>query len=373
MTLGSRLPQTSGTLRLPGLKAPLQVRRDGFGIPQIEAQNDDDAWFGLGFCQAQDRAFQLELRLRTQRGTLSQLFGEQTLSIDRLSRRVGFVDSSRRQLAVLDADVRAQLEAFVRGINAGLTAGAERNAPEFAMLRSRPTLWRAEDVLGQGKLLSFVLVGNWDVELSRYKILTADGERALRDLDPAPYPEEQVVVTTGSAAGAAIDRLTEDLRRFAAVAGAAGGSNAWAIAGSKTASGRPIVANDPHLEASLPPHWYLARLRTPEWSIAGAALVGAPGIGSGHNGFAAWGVTAGLVDTVDLFIEDVGPDGRRVRRGDGWEACELRSEVIEVKGRSPVTEEVLVTPRGPIIGPALSGEVGAVSMRAAWLDARPAR
>ena len=373
LALGARLPTTRGTLKLPGLKAALTVRRDAFGIPHIEAQNEHDAWFGLGFCQAQDRAFQLELRLRTARGTLSKLFGEQTLGIDRLSRRVGFVESSRRQLSVLDDEVREQIEAFAAGINAGLTAGAERRAPEFALLRSQPSLWRPEDVLGQGKLLSFLLIGNWDVELTRYKILTADGVQALRDLDPTPYPEDQVAAQTGAAAGQALDRLSEDIERFVAFAGAAGGSNAWAVAGSKTASGRPILANDPHLEGALPPHWYLAHLKTPAWPVAGAALVGAPGIGAGHNGFAAWGVTAGLTDTVDLFVEDVGPDGHSVRRGEGWEACQVRREVIEVKGRSPVTEEVLVTPRGPIVGPAMAAEVGAISMRAAWLDAKPAR
>jgi penicillin amidase len=373
LVLGSRLPHTRGILHLPGLHAALTIRRDAYGIPQVEAANDADAWFGLGFCQAQDRAFQLELRLRTQRGTLSQLFGEQTLGIDRLSRRIGFVEASVRQLAVLDADVRAQIEAFVAGINAGLSAGAERKAPEFALLRARPSTWRPEDVLGQGKLLSFALIGNWDVELTRYKVLTADGAQALRDLDPAPYPEDHVVAAANGAAGPAIDRVSEDLERLAAYVGTVGGSNAWAIAGSKTASGNPIVANDPHLEGALPPHWYLARLKTPEWSVAGASLVGAPGFGSGHNGFAAWGVTAGLADTVDLFIEDVAPDGRSVRRGDAWQPCDLRREMIEVKGRSSVTEDVLVTPRGPIVGPALAGEVGSISMRAVWLDAKPSR
>jgi penicillin amidase len=371
--LGARLPTTRGTLILPGLRAPVTVRRDRYGIVYIEAQDDHDAWFGLGFCQAQDRAFQLELRLRTSRGTLSELFGEETLGIDRLSRRVGLDEASRRQFAVLDDEVRAQIEAFVTGVNAGLTAGSRRHAPEFALLRAEPTLWRPEDVLGQGKLLSFLLIGNWDVELSRYKILTTDGPQALRDLDPTPYPAEHPVVVSGAPAGPALDRLSEDLDSFLAFAGAAGGSNAWVISGAHTASGRPILANDPHLEAALPPHWYLSQIRTPEWSVAGASLVGAPAVGIGHNGFAAWGLTAGLADCVDLFVEEPGDDGHSVRRGDGFESCEVRREVIEVRGRSAVTEEVLVTPRGPIVGPALQGEAGAISMRAAWLDAKPAR
>ncbi|HEX5371029.1 MAG TPA: penicillin acylase family protein [Dehalococcoidia bacterium] len=350
----------------------MSVRRDRHGVPYIDAHNDDDAWFALGFCQAQDRAFQLDLRLRTVRGTLCEMFGVWTLSIDRLSRRVGFIESSRRQLPMLDADVRRQIEAFVRGINAGLATTPR--APEHALLRSKASPWEPVDVLAMGKLLSFLLVGNGDVELSRLKVLQLDGPQALRDLDPTPYPEEHVVVSPpGTRAGAAIDRLGEDIQRFVEFTGRGGGSNAWAIAGSRTKSGRPILANDPHLEGTLPPHWYLAHIRAPGWEVAGASLIGAPGIGSGHNGFAAWGVTAGFMDTVDLFVEDVTPDGRGVRRGDEIEKCDLRREVIKIRGKRPVVEEVLVTPRGPIIGPVLQGDAGAISLRAMWLDAKPAR
>jgi penicillin amidase len=366
-------PIVNGALRLTGLQAPLTIRRDQYSIPYIDAATDDDAWFGLGFCQAQDRAFQLELRLRTQRGTLSQLVGEKTLPIDRLSRRIGFHGSAKRQFEALDADVRRQVKAFMLGINAGLSAGMRRRPLEFQLLQSHPSLWRPEDVIGVGKLVSFLLIGNWDVELARLKILLDDGPQALRDVDPvfASYGVEASGQPPGLSA--AVDALAEDLSQFVEFAGAAGGSNAWALSGTRTASGRPLLASDPHLEPTFPPHWYLAHLRTPSWSVTGAALVGTPAIGIGHNGLAAWGITAGLADTVDLFIEQVGPDGCSVKRGQGFESCRRRTEVIEVKGRSPVVEEVLDTPRGPIIGPALDDVPLAISLRAVWLDARPAR
>jgi len=391
--LGKRLPALDGTIRVAGAPGALTIRRDPYGVAYVDAEDDAGAWFGLGFCQAQDRAFQLDIRLRTLRGTLSQLFGETTVGIDRLARRVGFVDAARKQWAVLDADVRAQIEAFVRGINAGLAA--TRPAPEFGLLRAQPCEWRTEDVVAMGKLLSFLLMGNWDVELARLKILMLDGAEALRDLDPTPYPEGHVFVRTpppgplrrfatrqatvygegeskmGTAK--AVERLGADIEAFLEFAGASGGSNAWAVAGSRSASGRPILANDPHLEGVMPPHWYLVRLRTPSWGLAGASMIGSPALATGHNGFAAWGVTAGLADTSDLFLEEVAPDGRGVRRGDGFEACEVRREVIEVKGHSPVVEDVLVTPRGPIISPGLAGDLPAISMRAVWLDAKPAR
>ncbi len=373
LALGSRLPTTSGTLRMRGLKEAVTVRRDHFGIPHIEAESDLDAWFGLGFCQAQDRAFQLELRLRTVRGTLAALVGEQGLPIDRLSRRVGFLESSQRQLPVLADDIRQQIEAFASGINAAYAAGLRARPHEFVLLRSRPTPWQPSDVLGMGKLMSFLLVGNWDVELARLKILIEDGPEALADLNPAYPGDHPVSLPPGATAGPVIDRLSEDLAALGSLAGFGGGSNNWAIAGSHTRSGRPILANDPHLDPALPPHWYLAHLKTKEWAAAGAALVGSPAIGAGHNGFAAWGITAGLADTSDLFLEEVGPDRRSVRREDSFEPCELRRETIDIRGKASITEEVLVTPRGPIISPALEGEFPALSLRAVWLDAKPAR
>jgi penicillin amidase len=373
LVLRPSAPLRQGTVSLPGLLAPVTIRRDAYDVPYIDAANDDDAWYALGFCQAQDRAFQLELRMRTARGTLSELIGEPTLPIDRISRRIGFVQAAQRQVEVLDPDVRAQVEAFVRGINAGLAAGMKRRPPEFVLLRAKPTAWTAADVAGTGQLMAFLLLGNWDVELARLKILTEDGAEALHDLDPV-YPEAHAVSTPlGASAGPALDRLSADLDAFIAFSGQGGGSNGWAISGSRTASGRAILANDPHLDPALPPHWYLAHLRTPKWSAAGASLIGSPCIGIGHNGFAAWGITAGLADQTDLFIETVTPDGRNVRRGAGIESCEVRREVIKVKGRDDVIEDVLVTPRGPVIGPSFEGELGALSLRAAWLDAKPIR
>jgi penicillin amidase len=369
--LGSRLPVTTGTLTAPGLGRPVRIRRDRWGIPCIDAAGDVDAWYGLGFCHGQDRSFQLELLLRLTRGTLAELVGTPGLPVDRLARRIGFRDAAGMQLGLLEPDLRAMLEGYAAGVNAGATVGLPRPAREFALLRARPTPWTAADVLALLKLHSFALAANWDVELARLKILTGDGPEALAALSPA-YPEWlPVAAPPGTLAGPAVDRLAEDLAVFSAVVRVGGGSNNWALAPSRTATGRPLVANDTHLPPTLPPQWYLAHVRTPDWAVAGASFVGGPGVLAGHNGCAAWGLTAGMVDNTDLFLEEIGPDGRSVREGDGFVPCALRTETIAVRGGPMVTEEVLVTPRGPLIGPALLGEVGAVSLRATWLEPRP--
>jgi penicillin amidase len=347
------------------------IRRNRWGIPHISAENGPDAWFGLGFCHAQDRAFQLESLLRVTRGTLAALVGPEGLAVDRLARRIGFHRSAEAQLAALGTDERGTLEAYARGVNAGLSRGLRRRPHELVLLRARPTAWTAADVLGFTKLQGLLLATNWDLELARLKILQADGPEALRALDPA-YPEWLPVSTPpGAPAGPAIDRLLADLEAFTAVVGTGGGSNNWALAASRTATGRPLLANDPHLAPSLPAHWYLAHLQTPDWAVAGATFVGGPAVVAGHNGFASWGLTAGLADNTDLYLEEVGPDGRSVRAGEGFVPCEVRVERIEMRGGPPVIEEVLITPHGPLIGPALAEDPGAVAFRALWLDPLP--
>lgn len=369
--LGRRLPRTQGSLRVSGLQAPVRIQRDRWGIPHITADNDRDVIFGIGFCHGQDRTFQLELFLRAVRGTLCELVGGDALPIDRLTRRIGFHRAAAAQWPLLDAEVRDLIEAYTRGITAGATDGLPSRPHEFVLLRSRPTPWTPLDSLGVVKLLSFTLASNWDIELARLRVLMGDGAEALAALDPAYPPWHPVTAPPGQQAGPMLDHLSEELKTFAALFRNGGGSNNWALSASRTATGRPLVANDPHLDARLPPHWYLIHARTPHWSFAGANFLGGPAVQAGHNGFAAWGVTAGLIDQTDLFREQIGPDGRSVRQGDQFVPCEVREEVIAVRGGDRVTEQVLITPRGPIVTPALQGGGEALSMRAVWLDARP--
>jgi penicillin amidase len=369
--LGRRLPLTQGELRVAGPHGPVRIHRDGYGIPLIEAGDAHDGAFALGFCQGQDRSFQLEVLLRVARGLTAEMVGPAALPIDRLSRRVGFAHAAARQWPVLDADIRSRLEAFALGVNAGRSAGSPRRAHEFRLLGRHPTPWTALDTMSVTKVLSFTLCANWDAELVRLKVLSADGPEALAAVDAA-YPAWQVVSDPVlGRAGPAVDRLAEDLRAFFAVTRPGGGSNNWAVAPSRTATGRPILANDPHLDASLPSHWYLASVRTPQGGVAGATFVGGPMMLVGHNGAACWGMTAGLIDNTDLFLERVGPDGASVRQGDAFVSCEVRDEVIPVKGAPPTTERVLVTPRGPVLSPVLADTPEVLSMRALWLDPLP--
>ncbi len=381
--LGRRLPKLDGRLGVPGLSAPLTITRDKAGVPYIKAESDEDAWFGLGFCHGQDRAGQLEIALRMVRGTLSSVAGADTLPLDRLSRRLGIRRAGEAQLKVQDADIQSQIESYCRGINAGLIRGAKRKAPEFVLLGSTPTMWEGADVQGLIVLVCFALASNWDIELMRLNILLEDGPEALLALE-APYPDwlpaslsasEYVArgVPAPLSSMAHLSGLRAEIAQLAAVFGVVGGSNAWAVSAARTATGRPILANDPHMLPAAPSQWYLASIRTPEWGCVGASFVGVPGQCAGHNGHAAWGVTAAHVDHTDLFLEKIGPDNASVLDDGEFVPCPVLKEVIEVKGGREVVEEVLLTPRGPIFSPAFKGCQQALSIAATWLAPRPNR
>ena len=370
LILGKRLPVVEGTIAVDGVHETVRIRRDTYGVPYINAENAADAWFGLGFCQGQDRSWQLESLMRVVRGSLAEIIGPDALTVDELSRRIGFSHYAKRQLLAQTEELRAALSAFAAGVNAGRKHGVRKKAHEFTLLKAEPSQYEAHDVLALFMLIAFLLASNWDAELARYKILLADGAEALAALDPS-YPEWTPVTTPpGTLAGPAFDALARDLAAFTGVTGMGGGSNNWAISGARTQSGRPLLANDPHLAPVAPAQWYLASVRTPQWGVCGASFVGSPGIIVGHNGTAAWGVTAAMTDNTDLFIETVGPDGRSVKQGDRFVPCEVRTERIAVKGAETVEVEVLETPRGPIVGPAFDGDVGAISMSAVWLQPR---
>jgi penicillin amidase len=360
---------TRGSIRVEGIGAQVSIGRDRWGIPHITAASDTDAWFALGYCHGQDRRFQLELLARAGRGTLAELLGRPAIGIDRLSRTLGFRRVALAQRPLLDADVLATLEAYVSGVNA---ASASSPRPhELVLLRARPTAWEVEDVLAFMGLQSLVLAGNWDMELARLAILMTDGPDALAAVD-APYAAWLPVVDPpGAAAGAALDRLAVDLGALRDLVGGAGGSNAWAVAGSRAAAGSPILANDPHLAADVPAPWYLAHLRTPEWEVAGASFVGGPVVPSGHNGHVAWGITAGCTDSADLFWEEI-VDGS-ARGPNGIEPTTRIHEEILVRRGDPQVETVTVTSRGPVLTPILDGVGTVLSLRATWLEPAPVR
>lgn len=367
-------PPVDGRLTVRGADAPIEVLRDRFGVPHIDASSDRDACFGQGFVHAQDRLFQVELMCRLAAGRLAELFGREGLESDRFMRRLGLADRAGRDLERCGEEERELLAGYAAGFNAAVHS-YRTLPPEFALLDLVPEPWHPEHSLLLGRMVMFSFATNWDTELLRERLLRAIGPEAAALADGA-YPADGIThIPTedgpdeAGAAGGHARLLAAYHAALAAGLPAGGGSNAWAIAGHHTASGVPLLASDPHLQARLPGLFHVAHLHGGGWDTVGATIPGLPGVVIGHNGRLAWGLTAGLADTADCYVETVDPDDpTRYRTPAGWETGRTRIERIAVRGGNTVEERVLETRHGPVIGPALRGEDRAVALRATSLE-----
>ena len=252
--LGKRFPIAEGTIRVRGLQSAVTIRRDEHGIAYVEASADQDAFFGMGFAQAQDRQFQIELYLRVARGTLAEVLGPEMLPVDRLSRRIGFRRIAERQLLALAPRERTQLDSFVQGVNAAHVQGVKLRSHELALLDARATPLEPADIIGVLQFFAFALSSNWDAELARLRILRADGVEALDALE-ASGVDLRSRLNAGDpifddATLAVANRLAIDVGKLGQVTGLGGASNAWAVAPSRTATGRAILACDPRAVAA---------------------------------------------------------------------------------------------------------------------------
>jgi penicillin G amidase len=354
------LARTSGQLSLPGLAAPVQILRDRWGVPHIYARSTSDLFMAQGYVHAQDRLWQMELQRRTGLGRLAEVFGPVALDTDRFVRVLGFNRVVQREAQALEGEARMVVDAYVRGINAFLAQNPRRLPIEFTILRLRPEPWQAEDVLVWAKMMALNLSRDWMTDLLRARIVAAVGPERAALLEPEYPPAHPLTIPPGVRYG---DTLGADALRMAAAAApftgssAAGqGSNAWAVNGTRTASGRPLLASDPHLILQVPSLWYENHLSGGDIHVAGASIPGIPCVVIGHNERVAWGLTNGENDVQDLFIERFDPgDPTRYQFQGAWEQATIVRERIVVKGQAePTIEEVRITRHGPIISPLVS-------------------
>jgi penicillin amidase len=308
------LPRTRGSAAIEGLEGAVEIRRDRWGVPHVNATTRHDMWFGQGYCHGQDRLWQMELYRRTSAGRIAEVAGPEGLPADRLMRTLGFRRLAEREERELDPSLRAELDALCAGVNAA--AEARSRPVELRALRLAFEPWRPADMLAATKLLAFGLSTNWERELLRAEMTRELGpERAAR-LDPT-YPIGHPLATRPGAgfAGPGL-RMAEQIdrvRKTLGLAVEASGSNNWAVSGARSESGSPLMAGDPHLPPSMPGIWYQMALRCDGREARGASLPGTPGIWIGHNNDVAWTLTNAMGDVMDLFVERV-EDARRVRR-----------------------------------------------------------
>lgn len=341
------VPPRDATLQLSGLKARVTVTLDAHGIPRIAARDEADAAMALGWLHARDRMFAMELMRRGAAGRLSEIAGPATLRADRFVRTLGLARRAEADLAALPADARSMLDAYAAGVNAWIAARGRFAAPEFLLLGA-PEPWRPEHSLYWAKVMGIWLSGNWRSELDRARLAAILPEARQREL----WPED---TTAGRPDLAALDaghlgRLAAALPRFPEPGTLpTSASNAWVVAPSRSASGAPMLASDPHLGFQAPILWYLARIDLADGRmLAGATSPGVPLVVIGRNADLGWGFTTTQSDTQDVFVEQLaGPDAYETP--DGPAPFEVRQEVIRVRGTKPVTVRVRETRHGPVL------------------------
>ena len=351
----SSLPILDGQVAFPGLRAPVEVLIDGHGVPAVYARDVDDAWFAAGVLHARDRRWQMELYRRVTMGRLSEVLGDTTIPFDQRFLTLGLRDAAKAEWERAAPPVRLALERYAAGVNAASAELVGRKRPiEFQILGITPPAWEPIDSLAVGRLLSWRLAENHQAELVRGALAAKFGEETARFLTSG-YPRSAPAILTTTSSAPTVQRSSAPTAPIPAglewlAAGARrGNSNNWVLAGGRTKSGRPILANDPHLQIEFPSVWYEMHLVAAELDVMGVTIPGVPFVALGHNARIAWGMTATGADVQDLAIErvDIGKK-RSMFRGD-WVPIETVTANIPVRGRSqPLPFEIWKTPNGPI-------------------------
>jgi len=373
-------PQIDGTLHVAGLKSKVEIVRDPLGIPHIYADNADDLFLAEGYVHAQDRLWQMEYNRRIGHGTLSDMFGAATIKEDRFLRTIGLDRAARADIVAMSDAERRPLQAYANGVNAFIDTHLDNLPLEFTILGIKPAPWEPVDTLVWGKVMAYDLGANYDAELFRADLFDKIGEAKAKELLP-PYPatgpftippEAKLYGMNNSQfaipGSPFISVGTPDLREIAAIdaslrlRGEGIGSNNWVIDGTKSATGKPILANDPHLGIQMPSIWYENGLHcVPQndacpYNVAGYTFPGVPGVVIGHNDRIAWGVTNVGPDVQDLYVEEINPQNPNQYKFNGkWEDMQVVEEPIKVKGVVSETLQVQITRHGPIMTPVLSG------------------
>jgi penicillin amidase len=374
--------QTSSTpLQLKGLKEQVTIRRDERGIPYIEAKNDEDLYFAQGYATASDRLWQMDLFRRNARGELSEILpkvpSNPAFEQDKLHRTLGYAHVVEAEFAQASPKARAVLESYAAGVNAYIASLDEKSLPpEFQILRYTPKPWTPQDSLIVVKNFFEALSNTWRLDLMREALggLPAEKRSALlpeispidvlvvgTDKKAAPKTAQKPVSSSLSNESLAVLAKEETIQRAALEqlglhAEGLAASNNWVVSGKRTVSGKPILANDPHLAPSAPPIWHMVHLTAPGVRVAGVTAGGLPGVVIGHNDRIAWGFTNVGPDVQDVYLEKFDPNNpNRYQTPSGWQDAKIRHEEIKVRkgladlSADTVTLDVTETRNGPIV------------------------
>lgn len=400
------LPEYEGEISLKGISSNAEIFRDNYAIPYIFASSDEDAAFALGYVHAQERLFQMDMMRRSAQGRLSEVFGSQTIPYDVMFRTIGLARTVRRELSLLDNSEMVMLQAYSKGVNSYIQEAKGKYPIEFDALGYEPEEWKPEHSLQIGKMMAWQMNISWWTDISFAHLIERLGEDRVRQIIP-DYPDNAPTIiphaasgTKGSAAGTDESKSTQSgstggnvthlrkdgallkkgslieqslneksrgekslieeiglgllqtdmaCRQFTGYTGTHIGSNNWAVSPRRSSSGKPIIANDPHLPFQAPCNWYAAVIRGSNWSAEGLTVPGIPAVIIGKSKNISWVVTNVMADDADFYIEKIDSLGRNYFYNGEWRPLKKYSYTIAVKDSEAVHITVRETHRGPIV------------------------
>lgn len=354
----TELPPYEGTLSLPGLSASVEVYTDEYGVPHVYADNVSDLMLATGYLQARERLFQLSLVASAARGELALFFGDDLLEDDIYLRTWGIPKVAREMVDAMDPDILEAVQRYCDGINTRIDEIVPRWPLEFKLLGVGPVYWEPSDVTGLARLMAHDLQQSWKPELLFGMVLDYFGPDMLRDLIPEDLDQPTIAAApdylrNGNQLTGVWSQIRSReffLRQLTGTWGKALGSNNWVIAGERTASGKPLLANDPHLGFTQPAKWYEMHLVGGDLNISGVCLPGLPLPVIGQNETAAWGFTNVMADDIDFFIETTNGDHPDQYQVNGeWKSMTIRRETIPLQGGRDTTITIRSTHHGPVI------------------------
>jgi penicillin amidase len=351
--LNASLPEYNGTVSVQGISDKVEIYRDSMAVPYILAKTENDAAFALGYLHAQERMFQMDLIRRAGEGRLSEIFGSSTLLFDKMFRTAGLKRAAEKMLAALKPEMSKFLEAYSGGVNQYIKEAKGRYPVEFDVLDYDPYEWQPVHSLIIVRMMAWELNISWWTDLIYTNLVQALGEEKVIQILPdwdenAPFIIPPEVKNYPKITTAIVD-IDKDFRNFIGIDGTHIGSNNWAVGDSISATGKPIIANDPHLAFSAPGKWYAAVIRSDKWNVDGVTIPGIPGVVIGKNKNISWTLTNIMLDDADFYIEQIDSAGQKYFFNNKWNDLNIYEEEIKVKDSLDVKIKIRSTHRGPLI------------------------
>lgn len=351
--LNGYIPSYSGEEKVEGISNETDIYRDSSAVIYIDAESESDAYFALGFAHAQERMFQMDLARRAGEGRLAEVLGNAASPFDKMFRTIGLYRHVKSTIGLLNPKSKSILESYTAGVNEYIRLADGNYSFEFDVLGYQPYEWKIEHSLVIAKLMAWELNISWWTDITFSRLVQKFGEERAAELLPQYDENAPTIIPKGTASFGELPiglvETDKSFRKFFGIEGTHIGSNNWVVNSKKSASGKPIIANDPHLAFSIPGKWVVAVISSNDLNVSGFTLPGVPGVVIGKNKNISWVLTNVMADDADFYVEELDSSGTHYFVDNQWKELKIIKDTINVKDSANIAFQIKQTHRGPII------------------------